>query len=304
MLTIEEAVARVPQWGRAAGVSAAPLPGGITNVTYRVEVSGESFVVHLAGGRTDLLGIDRDRAYRCARAAGQAGVGPAVVYASPADGILVTRFVPGRCLTAADLARPETLGRVVRSLQRCHALPFPGQFSPFRTVEEYLRVARRHGAPLPDDIDRVTAEIMAIESAIAPGRTAARSCHNDLWSPNLLDDGDQVRVIDWDYAGLGDVYFDLANLAMHHRFTDVQDEALLRAYLGTASAAGLARLRVLRIVAEMREAMWAMVALNLDLPVQSGFDCLEYAGTHFDRCRRAMADPRLADWLDRAATHA
>ncbi len=298
MLTVEEAIARISAWRNAARVRVAPLAGGITNLTYRVDVDRESFVVHIAGEGTELLGIDRRRAYQCAVAASKTGVAPEVAHFLPADGILVTRFISGRRLTAAELGRPQVLVRLVHSLHRSHAgEAFLSLFSPFRTLGAYLEVARRHDAPLPEDLDTIYHRVAAIEAACGRGGEIVRPCHNDLWEPNLIDDGTLIRILDWEYAGMGDVYFDLANFAMHNTLTDTQDEVLLRAYFGVVSDAGVARLRLLKIVAELREAMWAMVALHLPATVVTSFDCREYARTHFDRCRQALGDRRVSAWL-------
>jgi len=297
VITIEDVIARIPDW-RAAATSVTPLAGGITNLSYRVEVNGEAFVVAIAGQDTERLGIDRHRAYQCTLAAAQTGVGPEVVYFLPADGILVTRFIAGRRLAAWEVAQPELLARIVRSLHGYHGGPvFPGPFSPFRTLEDYLQVARAHDAPLPADIERVYERIAAIEAATRQPPERLRPCHNDLWESNLIDDGAWVRIIDWEYAGMGDVHFDLANFAVHNAFSGAQDEALLRAYFGEISQTGVARLSLLKIVAELREAMWAMVALNLAATAASGFDCIGYARTHLARCRQALENPRVPAWL-------
>lgn len=304
MITIDEAIARVPQWRGARAGSVTPLAGGITNFNYRVEIGGGLFVVSIAGAGTETLGIERERAYQCTRAAGRLGVGPDVVCVLPADGILVTRFISGRRLTAADAAHPDILARIVRSFHRYHAGPaFPGTFSPFETLHAYLRTARTStsgqasGARPPEDLDDLYQRMAAIEVAVRPGRELTRPCHNDLWESNLIDDGSTIRIIDWEYAGTGDAYFDLANFAIHNILEDAQDEALLRAYFGDVARAGFARLKLLKIVAELREAMWAIVARSLPATSASGFDSPGYAATHFARCRRALEDPRLSGWL-------
>ena len=295
MITVEEAIARIPQWGAVESV--VPLGGGITNLNYRVVVSGEAFVVSLSSDDTAVLGIDRRRTYQSTMAASQTGVGPQVVHFLPDDGILVTRFILGRRLTAREVAQPEILERVVRSLHRYHAGPaLPGHFSPVRSLDAYLRVARARGTALPQDIGDLYDRIAAIE-AVVGRHEIVRPCHNDLWESNLIDDGALVRIIGWEYAGMGDVLFDLANFAIHNRFTDAQDEALLHAYFGIVTSAGVARLKLLKIVAELREAMWAVVAQTLTATAASGFDCAGYAETHFDRCREMLRVRRLSAWL-------
>lgn len=300
--TIDEVVTRIPQWRTASSWTATPLPGGITNVNYRVEVHGEAFVVRLAGARGDRLGIDREREHRCLVAAGLTGVGPEVVCCLPAEGILVTRFIDGRPLTPEDAGRPEMIDRIAHALHRYHDGPaFDGLFSPFRTLEEYLGTARALGAPLPPDIAWMYGRAAEIAAALRPGQAAVRPTHNDLWGPNLIDDGRLIRIVDWEYAAMGDVVFDLANFAIHHMFADAQEGALLRAYFVHPSAAAAARLKLSMIIAELREGMWCMAGMGAP---DVAFDFLGYAATHFDRCRQRLADPRLPRWLTQAATGA
>ncbi len=301
-ITIEEAVARIPYWTEASVVVVALLPGGVTNFNYRVDVDGESFVVRIAGENTPLLGIDRYREYRCTVAASQTGVGPEVVHFLSDVDVLVTRFITGRSPTAAEMVRPEMIERVVESMRRYHGGPvFDGIFSPFRSLEQYLSLARRHGASLPGDIDRMYRRFGEIEGAVQRQRAVIRPCHNDLWEPNLIDDGTFIRIVDWEYAGMGDVYFDLANFAIHHELSDTQDETLLRSYFGEVTDIGVARLKLLKIVAELREAMWCMVGVNTS---SIEFDLKGYAMAHFDRYRQALGDARVSAWLALAATSA
>ncbi len=303
MIPIDEAIARVPRWKGARPGSVTPLAGGITNLNYRVEIGGDTFVLSIAGTGTATLGVDRERAYRCTRVAGDLGVGAEVMCVLPDDGILVTRFISGRGLAAGDAADPETLTRIVRSFHRYHGGPaFPGIFSPFETLRAYLRTAQESEAAqtptrLPDDAGTLYERMATIERAAQHGHAIVRPCHNDLWQSNLIDDGRTIRIIDWEYAGTGDVYFDLANFAIHNTFEDAEDEALLRTYFGAVPTAGMARLKLLKAVADMREAMWAVVAQHLPATSASGFDASAYATTHFARCRSALADPRFSGWL-------
>jgi len=297
-MTIEQAIALMPSWQRATRLDVTPLPGGVTNANYRVDVDGEPFVVRIAAAGTERLGIDRRREYLCALTASQSGVAPEVVHARPAEGILVTRFVAGGHLSGEEMAKPDVMRRAVQAMRRYHAGPaFAGSYSPFRTIEAYLREARKGVSSLPHDIDALHTRIVSIERSLNPGQTTARPCHNDLWGSNLIDDGVQVRIVDWEYAGMGDIFFDLANYAIYGCASDTLAEALLRAYFGAASAAAFARLKLLQIVAELREALWYVVALSVSTKWP---DYAEHAQTHFARCRAGLSDARLPDWLDRA----
>lgn len=300
--SLREAIARIPSWAGASSVTATPLGGGLTNATYRVDVDGEAYVVRIAASGTEVLGVDRHREYRCTLAASRAGVAPKVVCSLPDEGILVTRFIEGRVLSPEAVMPPDVLERVVRSMRRYHGGPaFAGTFSPFRTLEDYRSAASLTDAPLPEDLDALYRSVAGIETALQRKPAPLRPCHNDLWGPNLIDDGERVWIVDWEYAGMGDPDFDLASFAIHHLVSDEGDEALLRAYLGQVPAyprqvpgSALARLKLMRIVAELREAMWYLVALAVSSETT---DFVRLAQAHFERCRRALADARLGEWL-------
>ncbi|MDR7522870.1 MAG: choline/ethanolamine kinase family protein [Armatimonadota bacterium] len=294
-IPVEEVVRRIPSWRQASSITVAPLPGGITNVNYRVDVDGEAFVVRVWASGVDLLGIDRHREVCCMLAASRTGVAPEVVHVLPDEGVLVTRFIPGRTLDPEETASPEVIARVAEAMHRYHAgPPFEGSFSPFRTIEAYLGLARRTGAPLPPDLEALSGQVAEIESALREDRTPARPCHNDLWGPNLIDDGRQIRIVDWEYAGMGDVFFDLANFAIYHAAPEAGDRALLQAYFGEVTGPAFARLKLLKVVAELREALWYVVALTLPAGAP---DFVARAAGHFARCREAAGDPRLPAWL-------
>ncbi|HET6782108.1 MAG TPA: choline/ethanolamine kinase family protein [bacterium] len=274
-------------------MTASPLGGGITNLNYRVDVNGEAFVVRIPGKESALLGIDRQREYACTVAASRSGVAPEVAHFLEPEGILVTRFIVGRGFSREEIGRPEAIRRVAESLRRIHGGPsFPGTFSPFQAVLEYLRVSRPT-APLPATVDQMLQGAETIARAL--GDTPRPSpCHNDLLLANFIDDGRLIRIVDWEYAAMGDPFFDLSNFAVHHEFTDAQERLLLDAYLGRAGPEHLARLKLMKILSDLREAMWAMVQVTISM---LDYDYVAYGRKHFDRCARQLDDPHLSAWL-------
>ena len=308
-MTIDDVVARMG-WTAAPDLAVAALGGGITNLNYRVDAGGEVFVVRIPGRDSAHLGVDRTREHACTAAAHTRGVAPAVVTFLEADGILITRFIRGRPMTEEALRDPETLRRVADALRRTHeSPPFPGTFSPVGTAREYLAAAALRGAPLPERLDWMLAQADRLEVALgAPG--ALRPCHNDLLAGNFLDDGERLWIVDWEYAAMGDLFFDLGNFAAHQKLSDSLERTLLDAYFGDVSGGGnvranadapagaVARLKLMRIISDLREAMWAMVQVAIS---DLDYDFRAYARKHFDRYTAALEDPRLPAWLAEAA---
>jgi thiamine kinase-like enzyme len=284
-------------WAGAPALAVTPLEGGITNLNYRVEAGGEVYVVRIPGQDSTHLGIDRRREHACTDAAHESGVAPAVVAFLEDGGVLITRFIRGRGLAEEELRRPDTVRRVAETLRGYHGgRPFPGTFSPFRTVREYLAVAAPRGAPLPERFDWMLAQADRLEAALGePG--AWCPCHNDLLTANFLDDGQRLRIVDWEYAAMGDPFFDLGNFAVHHRLSDTAEDVLLRAYFGCVPAGAVARLKLMKIVSDLREGMWAMMQVAFSA---LDYDFAAYGRKHFDRYVAQLADPRLPRWLAEA----
>jgi thiamine kinase-like enzyme len=286
---------RVPGWkGRPR--TAEPLAGGITNRNYRVAVNGEVFVVRIPAESGSLLGIDRRVEREASRLAAAAGVGPDVVAFVEPEGVLVTRFIEGQPVRDHTLHEPVMLERIAQSLRRIHqAGSIASVFSPFRVVEAYALMATRHGGHLPAAQERARAVAVTIERALSPQPPVL--CHNDLLNANFIDDGVSIRIVDWEYAGMGDRFFDFGNFAVNHQLTEDDEACLLAAYFGRVASAQHARLKLMRLMSDYREAMWGVLQEAIS---ELDFDFSAYALKHFDRLLSGAADPRFGDWLEHA----
>jgi thiamine kinase-like enzyme len=293
--SVQTILVQVPGW--AGGVdSIEPLEGGITNHNYRVVVAGEAFVLRVSGERTDLLGIDRRIEAEAARLAAAAGVGPEVVAFLPAAGVLVTRFIAGTSVAPEAVRQPSRLGQIAAALRRVHGAGYVEQtFSPFRVVRDYWVTASRYDAEIPAEFESALAVADAVEAALPLFRPSL--CHNDLLNANFIDDGKTIRIVDWEYAGMGDPFFDLGNFAVNHELDEAGERALLAAYFGACREPDLARLRLMRVMSDFREAMWGVVQQGIST---LDFDFRAYAAKHFDRLQVTAAQPVFQDWMHQA----
>jgi thiamine kinase-like enzyme len=294
------AMQKVPEIaGRALTLT--QLSGGITNRNFRVDAAGtnERWVIRLAGNDTHLLGISREVEHAATAAAAGVGVGPEVTAFIRPEGYLVTRFIVGEPVTDAAVHRPATLRRVADSLRRIHDGPaIPGLFVPLRIADAYRALALARGVPIPPEYDQAAAIGRRIEGALLASPLELRPCHNDLLNANFIDDGTRIRIIDWEYAGMGDPFFDLGNFSINHELTAAEDEILLRAYDGDVHADRLARLTLMRVVSDFREAMWGVLQQGIST---LDVDFVAYAGASFDRLLSNAASPRFERALGEVA---
>jgi thiamine kinase-like enzyme len=267
------------------------LSGGITNRNFRVDATGtdDRWVIRLAGNDTHLLGISREVEHAATVAAAGVGVGPEVTAFIRPEGYLVTRFIVGEPVSAEAVHRPDTLRRVADSLRRIHDGPaIPGLFVPLRIVEAYRALAIARGVPIPPEYDRATDAARRIERALLADPLEPRPCHNDLLNANFIDDGHRIRIIDWEYAGMGDPFFDLGNFSINHELEPDEDVLLLEAYDGSVEPRRLARLTLMRVVSDFREAMWGVLQQGVST---LDVDFVAYAAGSFNRLLRNASTP-------------
>jgi thiamine kinase-like enzyme len=216
------------------------------------------FVARLPGERTELLGIDRAHEAEAATRAAELGIGPPVLGELDGIGTLVTELVVG-----AHLERDEFVARlheVVALLRRFHdSGPLAGAFPIHRVVEWHARDAGARGVTLPDAQQRLQAVSLRIEAAFGASPDAPVPCHNDLLPGNVLFGPERTWLLDFEYAGMNDRYFDLANLSVNCGLDTAADERLLEAYEGRVQARSWARLWLMKVMSEFREGMWAVV---------------------------------------------
>jgi thiamine kinase-like enzyme len=292
-------IAAIPGWdGLEPEVT--PITIGITNRNFKVDIGGESFVVRLSGKDTDLLGIDRAAENEAASAAARAGVAPEVFAYLPERSALITRFVEGSHIPEEDLEREDVLGAVVRSVRAIHdGASIPSTFPVFRIVEDYRAIAEARGVVAPSAFDEIHAKAVEIERAFATRPLADRPCHNDLLNANFLLEGDHVWILDYEYGGMGDLFFDLGNLSINNGLSAEGQELLLRLYFNDVTAAQRGRLQLMRIMSDFREAMWGVVQQAIST---LDFDYVDYADRHFARCLATASDDRFGAWLEAAVS--
>ena len=208
------------------------LPGGLTNRNVKVTTPKGVFVARCCDTTSNLLGIDREQEYLNTRAAEHAGVGAPVVDYSPELGILLLGYLEGTTLSDADFGRAGVIAKAATAIRTLHQGPrFHGDFDMFERQPSYLDTVQHNGFGCPATTSPTRTGSPGLGRA-GIGDQATVPCNNDLLAGNFIEDGDTVRLIDYEYSGNNDPHFELGNMWSECELTLDQLDELVTAYFG------------------------------------------------------------------------
>lgn len=230
MREVEQALSAIP--GFAGATLLQQLSNGPTNSSFLLEQNGERFVLRLDKPAARELGLNRENEQEVLSHLATHGLAPAVIYCDVTEGVLLRPFLPGRAWTEQILNSKESLQRLARLLHRLHALaPVGAAFDPLGAARRYaLHLATPDSATVLQKAERLADEL-------AGWPEPSVLCHNDPVCHNLVE-GESLSLIDWEYAAVGDRYFDLAVILQHHDIDDELSENFLDSYLGRKAQPG------------------------------------------------------------------
>jgi thiamine kinase len=211
------------------------LCGGLANHSWRLRDGRQDLVLRQAG-RSGLLGADRHAELAMLRMAAAAGLAPPIVLARPAEGLLVTRYVDGPVLSLEELRQHAMLVRIGKWFGALHALSPPQGLTAVdfgaRAAQYLEQLSARRSAAF---LRRLKQALKARRASLpAPRRLVA--CHHDLHHLNIVERGDELIALDWEYAGVGDPAADLAACIGYHNLDCGQTEAILAGYGGDSQS--------------------------------------------------------------------
>jgi thiamine kinase-like enzyme len=284
----ETVIRALPCWNGRIEIE--PLGGGLSNANFLVIDANGKHVVRM-GRDYPFHHVSRERELMSARAAHACGFAPAVEYAE--YGVMVSRHVGGRTFTAedvrADAARIAALLRAFHHEMPNHVSGAGFMFWVFHVIRDYARSLAAGSSRMTGELPRYLALADELEAAQAPLPIVFG--HNDLLPANILDDGDRLWLIDFEYAGFNTAMFDLAGLSSNSGMADVQAEQLLAVYFGREPDAAIRKAHTaMQCASLLREAMWSMISeLYLDAP---GADYVAYTHDNLARLETALESYR------------
>ena len=246
---------------------------------------------HSTPSSADELAVDRRAEYENSVRAAAAGVGAPVVEFLPEDGVLVIGFLEGETLSDEHLQRPGMLPRLADACRRLHAGRRSSTASTCSSSSRSTwRGSQRRGFRLPEGYLDHAEAVQRVRAALAVRPVALRPCNNDLLAANFIDDGRTVSIIDYEYSGNNDPYFELGNIWSECHLTLEQLEELVEAYDGPLSRSHLARARLWGLMSQYGWTLWASIQ---DGTSAIDFDFWSWGMEKYERAEATFAGPDL-----------
>ena len=149
---------------------------------------------------------------------------------------------------------------------------------------------------LPESAASLIDDAEVLREALELHPAELRPCHCDPTGANLLDTGERVWLVDWEYSGMNDPAWDLAYLSVEADFDTALDGELLAAYFGRRpDAAETGRVEVYKALCELLSALWALIQVSNGNAVA---DFRSYAERTLQRCGQRMRSAGFASHLD------
>ena len=265
-----------------------PINGGITNVNVCVTNNNKKYVVRI-GQDIPEHGVMRWNELALSKAAQSLGVSPAVVHYEP--GILVLEFIDSQTFEEADVRKSKNLMRITSLVAKTHReigqyLNTPIlTFWPFQVNQSYMSRLESDGSPHMSKLADLKRQLELLQDAI--GQVDLVIGHNDLLAANILDDGDQLWLIDWEYGGFNTPLFDLAGLAGNNGLSILQEQQMLEQYFDRSWEIYWRPYQAMKCISLMRETLWSMIS---ELYSEIEFDYAAYTSENLTRLNAAISD--------------
>ncbi len=210
-----------PDWGLEGPMPGLkdfhPLPKGLTNQCWRLDLNHRSVVIRASAANTRLLDIDRSKEYRIQQWAAGLDLAPRIVYRSPGDRYWVMDYLSGRQATTTSQDLRALAGR----LRLLHLGRPPTDLSYWQLEDKaavYWQTIESRGGSLP----QLKEPLQNLLSAM-PG-TQRSICHMDTHLMNWRHTTTGWKMLDWEYATLSHPYWDLAGFVASARLGNRQTE--------------------------------------------------------------------------------
>jgi thiamine kinase-like enzyme len=181
---------------------------GFNNIHFKVKTPNQNYMLR----EFKLQGVDRELEFKVQRMAYQLKLAPKGYFLDAPNHIMLSAYVKGKHLF--DLKK-KALKSLAKMLRKLHTLSIEAK--PY-DLESAIKVKTKKVKNAFQTLEKEPKEWVL--------------CHHDLNPKNIIFAKKKIQLIDWEFAGMNDRYFDLASVCVEYKLSQKQQRVFLKNYLG------------------------------------------------------------------------
>ena len=257
--------------------------GGLTNRNYKVETNAGAFVFRLPGEGTEEM-INRRDEYLCTKLTNDIGIDSELIFFDLSNGIKIARFIEEAETMNSEAVRNvknmEAIAGIFKTLHTSGG-EVPVEFNVFEKIEEYENLLKKaKGEYFWEDYAKIREMVYGLKGEVLGMGIKNTICHNDPLCENFIQGKDRMYLVDWEYAGMNDPMWDIADFFIEAGFSKEEEELFSSFYFEEKPDEALRR-RILmnKVFLDFLWSLWGKQRYSC------GEDLLEYANERYERAK-------------------
>ncbi len=211
----------------------AVLKKGMTNRSFLFECKNKKYIMRIPGEGTDKL-INRNEEADVYNAISGLGICDNIVYMNPQNGYKITEYF--ECARVCDPLDVSDLKKCMKKLRSFHelSLSVDHDFDIFKMIDFYESLWDGKTSAYRD-YQTTKENVLSLRTYIDQHAGNKVLTHIDAVPDNFLfapdvDGNEDLRLIDWEYAGMQDPHIDIAMFCIYAMYNKKQVDRLINIY--------------------------------------------------------------------------
>lgn len=207
--------------------------GGLTNHSYHViNPDGKEWVVRLPGEGTEKM-INRQDEKVSTELACRLGIDAKLLYFGD-DGVKISEYIANAKTMSPELMREkQQIIKAADVLKKLHSSEVDTgiPFEVFEMAKSYEDIIAENNVSLYEDYSETKENVMQIKNRLdSLVHSKKVPCHNDPLCENWIMGNAGLMLVDWEYAGMNDPLWDVADVSIESDYDEEMDNLFLESY--------------------------------------------------------------------------
>ncbi|KRO24068.1 hypothetical protein IV88_GL000839 [Pediococcus argentinicus] len=237
--------------------------GGMTNTNYEVEFDDKNYFIRIPGKWTEVM-INRKNETKNAKTASDLGLNVKTIYINDQTGIKITESVHnGVTLSSRMVKISNNLADIAHTLNELHNadITFENSFIFLKEWKEYEDLVEEQNASFYPNYEQNKSNVLKLVDLLKNKYgLESQPCHNDLVAENFIRSSTgRLYLIDWEYSGMNDPFWDLAALCNESELNDTEEREFLVKYFGrNPKESEITKLQIFKVLQDILWSTWTV----------------------------------------------